>query len=173
MTSQRSTAARTPAKATKPAATTSSAKQRSIVSFFQKAPPSSPAAPASSPLAKASPTTKQSSCLKETTKANSLPKTTPLSKSKPKPTVAIKQTTPVPDSDVLEPPSSQENLDSTVKVNNAQECAATRADTERQKPSNKMDHGALPSSPTRKVRNSQCKILSRSATDAPEGQKGR
>lgn len=171
MASQRSTAARTPAKATKPAATTSSAKQRSIVSFFQKAPPSSPAAAASSPLAKASPTTKQSSCLKETTKANSLPKTTPLSKSKPKPTVAIKQTTPVPDSDAIEPPSSQENLDSTMKVKNAPKSAATRADTDRQK-SSKMSHDALPSSPTRKVRNSQCKILARSATDAPEGQKG-
>ncbi|KAF5260344.1 hypothetical protein FOXYS1_9006 [Fusarium oxysporum] len=151
MASQRSTAARTPAKATKPAATTSSAKQRSIVSFFQKAPPSSPAATASSPLAKASPTTKQSSCLKETTKANSLPKTTPLSKSKPKPTVAIKQTTPVPDSDAIEPPSSQENLDSTMKVKNAPKSAATRADTDRQK-SSKMNHDALPSSPTRKVK---------------------
>ncbi|UZP44921.1 hypothetical protein NXS19_012733 [Fusarium pseudograminearum] len=102
MTSQRSNVARTPAKSTKAAAPTSSAKQRSIVSFFSKAPPSSPAA-ASSPLAKPSPTPKQSSCLKETTKANSLPKTTPLSKSKSTPTTAAKQTTPVPDSDAIDP----------------------------------------------------------------------
>jgi DNA mismatch repair protein MSH6 len=54
--------------------------------------------------------------LKETTKANTLPKTTPLSKPKATPTASAKQTTPVPDSDVIEPPSSQENLDATVKV---------------------------------------------------------
>ncbi|KAH7251546.1 muts domain V-domain-containing protein [Fusarium tricinctum] len=135
MASERNTTARTPAKATKPPAPTSSAKQRSIVSFFQKAPPSSPTAPASSPLAKATPANKQSSCLKETTKANTLPKTTPLSKSNATPTASVKQTTPVPDSDVIEPPSSQENLDATIK-----------------KSSTKMNHDVLPSSPTRKIK---------------------
>ncbi|KAJ4004729.1 DNA mismatch repair protein msh6 [Fusarium irregulare] len=133
MASDRSTPARTPAKSTKASATPSSTKQRSIVSFFSKAPPSSPAA-ASSPLAKPSSTPKQPSCLKETTKANSLPKSTPSSKPKSTPTTA-KQATPVPDSDAIEPPSSQENLDATVK-----------------KSASKMKHDALPSSPTRKVK---------------------
>ncbi|KAL2676569.1 hypothetical protein Neosp_010332 [[Neocosmospora] mangrovei] len=104
------TTAKTPSRATKPAAPSSSAKQRSIVSFFQKAPPSSPA-PASSPLSKNTPANKQSLCLRETTKANSLPKPTP--KSTPK--TSNKLSTPVPSSDAIEPPSSQEN-ESTVKV---------------------------------------------------------
>ncbi|KAH7166331.1 muts domain V-domain-containing protein [Dactylonectria macrodidyma] len=120
-----SAAARTPAKATKPAATTSSAKQRSIVSFFSKAAPSTPAA-ASSPLSKVTPS-KQSSCLKETTKANSLPKAKPPLKP------SVKLSTPVPSSDAIEPPSSQENMDSGVKA-----------------PARKSD--ALPSSPSRKVK---------------------
>ncbi|RBR27091.1 uncharacterized protein FIESC28_00163 [Fusarium coffeatum] len=136
MASDRSTPARTPAKSTKASAPPSLTKQRSIVSFFSKAPPSSPAA-ASSPVAKPSSTPKQSSCLKETTKADTLPKSTPSSKPKSTPTTA-KQATSVPDSDAIEPPSSQENLDATVK-----------------KSASKMKHDALPSSPTRKVRNSQ------------------
>ncbi|UPK93202.1 hypothetical protein LCI18_004137 [Fusarium solani-melongenae] len=123
------TTAKTPSRATKPAAPSSSAKQRSIVSFFQKAPPSSPA-PASSPLSKNTPTNKQSLCLRETTKANSLPKPTP--KSTPK--TSTKLSTPVPSSDAIEPPSSQEN-ESTVK-----------------KPKSAMNNDALPSSPTRKVK---------------------
>ncbi|EEU38173.1 uncharacterized protein NECHADRAFT_48223 [Fusarium vanettenii 77-13-4] len=122
------TTAKTPSRATKPAAPSSSAKQRSIVSFFQKAPPSSPA-PASSPLSKNTPANKQSLCLRETTKANSLPKPTP--KSTPK--TSNKLSTPVPSSDAIEPPSSQEN-ESTVK-----------------KPKSTMND-ALPSSPTRKVK---------------------
>ncbi|KAI8659214.1 DNA mismatch repair protein [Fusarium sp. Ph1] len=122
------TTAKTPSRATKPAAPSSSAKQRSIVSFFQKAPPSSPA-PASSPLSKNTPANKQSLCLRETTKANSLPKPTP--KSTPK--TSTKLSTPVPSSDAIEPPSSQEN-ESTVK-----------------KPKSTMND-ALPSSPTRKVK---------------------
>ncbi|KAI8658225.1 DNA mismatch repair protein [Fusarium keratoplasticum] len=123
------TTAKTPSRATKPAAPSSSAKQRSIVSFFQKAPPSSPA-PASSPLSKNTPANKQSLCLRETTKANSLPKPTP--KSTPK--TSTKLSTPVPSSDAIEPPSSQEN-ESTVK-----------------KPKSAMNNDALPSSPTRKVK---------------------
>ncbi|KAJ4182391.1 DNA mismatch repair protein msh6 [Fusarium falciforme] len=123
------TTAKTPSRATKPAAPSSSAKQRSIVSFFQKAPPSSPA-PASSPLSKNTPANKQSLCLRETTKANSLPKPTP--KSTPK--TSTKLSTPVPSSDAIEPPSSQEN-ESTVK-----------------KPKSTMNNDALPSSPTRKVK---------------------
>ncbi|KAM6512989.1 DNA mismatch repair protein msh6 [Fusarium solani] len=123
------TTAKTPSRANKPAAPSSSAKQRSIVSFFQKAPPSSPA-PASSPLSKNTPANKQSLCLRETTKANSLPKPTP--KSTPK--TSTKLSTPVPSSDAIEPPSSQEN-ESTVK-----------------KPKSTMNNDALPSSPTRKVK---------------------
>ncbi|RSL50001.1 hypothetical protein CEP54_012154 [Fusarium duplospermum] len=123
------TTAKTPSRATKPAAPSSSAKQRSIVSFFQKAPPSSPA-PASSPLSKNTPANKQSLCLRETTKANSLPKPTP----KQTPKSSTKLSTPVPSSDAIEPPSSQEN-ESTVK-----------------KPKSKMNEDALPSSPTRKVK---------------------
>ncbi|RSM12089.1 hypothetical protein CEP52_002652 [Fusarium oligoseptatum] len=127
------TTAKTPSRATKPAAPSSSAKQRSIVSFFQKAPPSSPA-PASSPLSKNTPANKQSLCLRETTKANSLPK--PASKQTPKqtPKSSTKLSTPVPSSDAIEPPSSQEN-ESTVK-----------------KPKSTMNNDALPSSPTRKVK---------------------
>src|SRR5687767_9820430 len=96
-------AAQTPARDTKGASNASgsaSAKQRSIMSFFQKSSPGGPAAPASSPLAKVPSRTQASpSCLQETTKANSLPKTR-------KPT---KMSTPVPSSDAVEPTSSQEN----------------------------------------------------------------
>jgi DNA mismatch repair protein MSH6 len=99
MAADKATAARTPAKASKPAAATSSAKQRSIYSFFQKSSPA--AAPASSPLSKVSPSPSQTSCLKETTKANSMPKLK---------TSTSKISTPVPSSDAPEPPSSQENM---------------------------------------------------------------
>ncbi|QUC19056.1 uncharacterized protein UV8b_03297 [Ustilaginoidea virens] len=93
--------ARTPARpAAKPAGSaTASAKQRSIMSFFQK---SSPAGPASSPTTRDKVTPdSQPSCLKETTKANSLPKSKP----------SVKLSTPVPSSDAIEPASSQENDD--------------------------------------------------------------
>ncbi|RFU76982.1 dna mismatch repair msh6 [Trichoderma arundinaceum] len=96
-------AARTPAKATRPAAAAaSSTKQKSIMSFFQKSSPipSSPAA-----REKVSSDNQYSSPLKET-KANSLPKT----KASAKPL-----STPVPSSDAPEPTSSQENMESTVK----------------------------------------------------------
>ncbi|KAK7424011.1 DNA mismatch repair protein msh6 [Neonectria magnoliae] len=136
-------AARTPAKATKPAAASSSAKQRSIVSFFSKATPSRPA-PASSPLSKVTTDVKKS-FLTETTKANSLPKAKlPLKPS-------IKLSTPVPSSDAIEPPSSQENMDSGVKVaiDSLPSPTATPAKIKsEQAPIQKTD--ALPSSPTRK-----------------------
>ncbi|KFH47352.1 DNA mismatch repair protein-like protein [Hapsidospora chrysogenum ATCC 11550] len=89
--------ARTPAKAIARNSASSSAKQQSIMSFFQKSSPG----PASSPLSKVSP---DSTCLRETTKANTLPKVKPTSSAKKK-----KLSTPVPSSDALEPPSSQEN----------------------------------------------------------------
>ncbi|POR38266.1 DNA mismatch repair protein msh6 [Tolypocladium paradoxum] len=94
-----SSSARTPARPApkKAASVSSSSKQRSIVSFFQK---SSPAAtPSPAPREKVSPDPHRSSCLQETTKANSLPK--------PKP--SAKPATPVPSSDAFEPPSSQGN----------------------------------------------------------------
>lgn len=87
-------AARTPARAA-PKATPAS-KQRSIVSFFQKSSPAT-STPTAAPSDKVS-SGSQPSCLQET-KANSLPK--------PKP--SAKLVTPVPSSDALEPPSSQEN----------------------------------------------------------------
>ncbi|KPM44629.1 DNA mismatch repair protein msh6 [Neonectria ditissima] len=137
-------AARTPAKATKPAAASSSAKQRSIVSFFSKATPSRPA-PASSPLSKVTTDARKSSCLKETTKANSLPKAKlPLKTS-------VKLSTPVPSSDAIEPPSSQENMDSGVKVVVDSLPPPTTTPTKiksEQAPIHNSD--ALPSSPTRK-----------------------
>ncbi|UNI24880.1 DNA mismatch repair protein msh6 [Purpureocillium takamizusanense] len=88
-------AARTPARAA-PKATPAS-KQRSIVSFFQKSSPaaSTPTAASSSDKVSSGP---QPSCLQET-KANTLPK----------PKASAKLVTPVPSSDALEPPSSQEN----------------------------------------------------------------
>ncbi|KAF7553926.1 hypothetical protein G7Z17_g3292 [Cylindrodendrum hubeiense] len=135
-------AARTPAKATKPAASTSSAKQRSIVSFFQKAAPSTPAA-ASSPLSKVTPS-KPSSCLKETTKANSLPK--PKIPLKP----SVKLATPVASSDAIEPPSSQENMASGLKVAKPLSSPTASLAKPKQVPTDKSD--ALPSSPTRKIK---------------------
>ncbi|CAH0023915.1 unnamed protein product [Clonostachys rhizophaga] len=107
-----SAAARTPAKslgAKSAASVSSSAKQqRSIKSFFQKSSP----APASSPATASKPSpdpASKSSCLKETTKNNSLPKTKPAPAFNP--ATKVKLSTPVPSSDALEPPSSQENMD--------------------------------------------------------------
>ncbi|KAM3555223.1 hypothetical protein MY1884_005710 [Beauveria asiatica] len=96
------TPARQPAKAA--ASISSSAKQRSIMSFFHK---SSPAA-TPSPAARKQVSSDPSSCLKET-KANLLPK----AKS------SQKLSTPVPSSDALEPSSSQENLDAVSCSKNA------------------------------------------------------
>lgn len=129
---------RTPAKvvgAKSGPAASSSAKQRSIVSFFQK---SSPAGPASSPSAKVQPppaSSPSSSCLKETTKANALPKPSPFNlsaKSKKK------MQTPVPSSDAIDPPSSQENYDTEVPSSAIAKSTAVTP----------VVHG---SSPTRKV----------------------
>ncbi|KAL2208282.1 DNA mismatch repair protein Msh6 [Sarocladium strictum] len=95
--------AQTPARDAKTATPAAgSAKQRTIMSFFQKSSPGGPA-PASSPLAKVSPRTQASpsSCLQETTKANALPKIRKPSK----------MSTPVASSDAVEPTSSQENHD--------------------------------------------------------------
>ncbi|KAK5993017.1 DNA mismatch repair protein msh6 [Cladobotryum mycophilum] len=95
--------ARTPARLTRPAPSVSStAKQISIMSFFQK---SSPVAKSPSVREEVSSDPKPSSLLKETTKANSVPKIK----------ISAKLSTPVPSSDALEPPSSQENLDATPK----------------------------------------------------------
>lgn len=137
-------AARTPARpAAKPASSvSSSAKQRSIMSFFQK---SSPGAGANSSPAngeKVSPEP-NSSCLQETTKANFLPKAKP----------ARKLSTPVPSSDALEPPSSQENIDS---VTNAAVKAAKSSPTMAVEAKAKAKPRAAAtavagSSPTRKV----------------------
>ncbi|PNP46094.1 hypothetical protein TGAMA5MH_02129 [Trichoderma gamsii] len=95
-------AARTPAKATRPAAAASSAtKQKSIMSFFQK---SSPVSSSPATREKVSSDILYSSPLQET-KANSLPKTK----------FFAELSTPVPSSDAPEPTSSQENMESTVK----------------------------------------------------------
>ncbi|PHH61702.1 hypothetical protein CDD81_8047 [Ophiocordyceps australis] len=87
-----SSSARTPAKTP-----SSSSKQRSIASFFQK---SCPAVNQSS-----SPDSGRSPCLQESTRANSL--ALPKLKSRPKP--SDKLSTPAPSSDALEPLASQEN----------------------------------------------------------------
>ncbi|KAL7897129.1 muts domain V domain-containing protein [Trichoderma sp. SZMC 28014] len=94
-------AARTPAKATRPAAAASSTKQKSIMSFFQK---SSPVSSSPATREKVSSDILYSSPLQET-KANSLPKTK----------FFAELSTPVPSSDAPEPTSSQENMESTVK----------------------------------------------------------
>ncbi|KAM0262124.1 hypothetical protein ACHAQJ_001866 [Trichoderma viride] len=122
-------AARTPAKATRPAATASSSvKQKSIMSFFQK---SSPVSSSPAIREKVSSDNQYSSPLKET-KANSLPKTKP----------SAKLSTPVPSSDAPEPTSSQENMESTVKRSKGKFAEAT---------SNKASESEIPpSSPTRK-----------------------
>lgn len=118
-------AARTPAKATRPAATASSAtKQKSIMSFFQK---SSPVASSPAAREKVSSDIHYSSPLKET-KANSLPKTK----------FFAELSTPVPSSDALEPTSSQENMESTVKRSKVKFAEASESEV-------------APSSPIRKV----------------------
>ncbi|PNP51768.1 hypothetical protein THARTR1_07537 [Trichoderma harzianum] len=122
-------AARTPAKATRPAAAaSSSAKQKSIMSFFQK---SSPVSASSAAREKVSSDNQHSSPLKET-KANSLPKTK----------APAKFSTPVPSSDAPEPTSSQENMESTVK----------RTKSKASEPRSVKDEGSevAPSSPIRK-----------------------
>ncbi|KAL6888030.1 muts domain V domain-containing protein [Trichoderma evansii] len=119
-------AARTPAKATRPAAGGSSTtKQKSIMSFFQK---SSPVASSPATREKTSSEMQWSSPLKETkAKANSLPKTK----------FFAELSTPVPSSDALEPPSSQENMESTVKPSKVKFAEAPESDV-------------APSSPIRK-----------------------
>ncbi|CRK21250.1 hypothetical protein BN1723_012313 [Verticillium longisporum] len=106
MVEKRATPARTPARLSK---TPSGSTQKSITSFFSKpATSSATKAAASTPTSTATPTQKppkmESPCLKESTN-----KSNTLSKIK-RPT----NVTPVPSSDALEPPSSQENMDSTV-----------------------------------------------------------
>ena len=92
----------------------STGKQRSILGFFSKAggATASGAGQSPSPAASSSGRKKkdtETQCLKESNKSNSVPTS--------KRPVNI---TPVPSSDALEPPSSQENIDSaTVKVFNA------------------------------------------------------
>lgn len=117
-----SSATRTPAKAVSTKNTASSTKQRTIASFFQKSSPavkSSPAAATASlqqTPSQVSPSLPPSSShLQETTKANSLPKAKPhksVTSFDPKAKANKKLlSTPVPSSDVIEPPSSQENMD--------------------------------------------------------------
>ncbi|KAG6079813.1 hypothetical protein E4U15_003600 [Claviceps sp. LM218 group G6] len=136
-----SSTARTPVRpSAKPAGTVhSSSKQRSIMSFFQKSSPG----PASSPTSrdKVSPDPQRSSCLQETTKANSLPKPRAKSTSKP----LVKLSTPVPSSDVIESPSSQENADPVSTVKSTARSNAKR--THDKKPS-----AVMTSSPSRKVK---------------------
>jgi len=145
---EKSTAtARTPARpapASKKSGTASTGKQQSILGFFSK---SSAAAdnngPASSPLAKASSSAKDLPArpLKETTKSNSM-----LGSKRPS------NVTPVPSSDVVEPLSSQENMDtSTVKkVGDSSQSPFTSAKiVKKQVFDKKVSAG---SSPSRKVR---------------------
>lgn len=133
--------ARTPVRpSAKPAGTVnSSSKQRSIMSFFQKSSPG----PASSPTSrdKVSPDPQRSSCLQETTKANSLPKPRAKPPSKP----LVKLSTPVPSSDVIESPSSQENADPVPTVK-----STTRSNAKRSH--DKKPSAVIASSPSRKVR---------------------
>ncbi|KAL9949896.1 DNA mismatch repair protein msh6 [Verticillium nonalfalfae] len=126
MVEKRATPARTPARLSK---TPSGSTQKSITSFFSKpATSSATKAAASTPTSTATPTQKppkmESPCLKESTN-----KSNTLSKIKRPANV-----TPVPSSDALEPPSSQENMDSTV----------TKKAT--------ITSNVLPSSPSRKTR---------------------
>ncbi|KAG6162947.1 hypothetical protein E4U27_003518 [Claviceps purpurea] len=133
--------ARTPVRpSAKPAGTVnSSSKQRSIMSFFQKSSPG----PASSPTSrdKVSPDSQRSSCLQETTKANSLPKPRAKPTSKP----LVKLSTPVPSSDVIESPSSQENADPVPTVK-----STTRSNAKRSH--DKKPSAVIASSPSRKVK---------------------
>ncbi|KAK3182547.1 DNA mismatch repair protein msh6 [Lecanicillium sp. MT-2017a] len=130
--------ARTPARVT-PSSVSSSAKQRSIMSFFQKSSPGAGANSSPTPREKVSPDPNPS-CLQET-KANFLPKAKP----------ARKLSTPVPSSDMLEPPSSQENIDSVSKATvKAAESSPTVAVESNAKPRPAMAVNG--SSPTRKGR---------------------
>jgi DNA mismatch repair protein MSH6 len=134
------TPARQPAKAA--ASISSSAKQKSIMSFFQK---SSPAA-TPSPAARKQVSSDPSSCLKET-KANLLPK----AKS------AQKLSTPVPSSDAIEPSSSQENLDAVSRSKHAPS-SPTMALKATPKPRSAIKDSAG-SSPGRKVSQAQASIV--------------
>ncbi|KAI1487387.1 muts domain V [Biscogniauxia mediterranea] len=97
------TPAKTPSSSKKtPSATSTGAKQQSILGFFSKASQSQHASKSSTKQPASSP------CLKETTKSNSLQ----LNK---KPSTV----TPVPSSDAIEPSSSQENLDSAATLKTA------------------------------------------------------
>ncbi|KAK2608567.1 DNA mismatch repair protein msh6 [Conoideocrella luteorostrata] len=135
--------ARTPARpAAKPAGSvTSSAKQRSIMSFFQKSSPG----PASSPTTrdKVSPDSQRSSCLQETTKANSLPQRKP----------SVKLSTPVPSSDAIEPPSSQENADPALTKNPVRNAllSPTRMNSSAKRASGATSESVIGGSPTRKA----------------------
>ncbi|KAG6059312.1 hypothetical protein E4U17_006499 [Claviceps sp. LM77 group G4] len=147
--------ARTPVRpSAKPAGTVnSSSKQRSIMSFFQKSSPG----PASSPTSrdnKVSPDPQRSSCLQETTKANSLPK----SRAKPTSKPLVKLSTPVPSSDVIESPSSQENADPASTVRSTARTNAKR--THDKKPS-----AVITSSPSRKAK----KVVSYAESSDDEG----
>lgn len=153
-----SSAARTPAKAVSGKTAAPATKQRTIASFFQKSSPavkSSPAAAASSPLqqtpSQVSPSLpKSSSHLQETTKANSLPKTKSqrtVPKFDPKAKTNKKLlSTPVPSSDAIEPPSSQENMDD--ETPNRLPAATTLTGKVK---SVKIEPAANGSSPSRKV----------------------
>ncbi|KAK4192141.1 putative DNA mismatch repair protein msh6 [Podospora australis] len=105
------TPAKTPSTAKKSGQAPSTGKQQSILGFFSRTPGASSAggAPNSSPLVRSTTTTKKSTspqCLKETTKSNAMIE--PRRKAK---------ATPVPNSDAIEPASSQENRDvSTAKA---------------------------------------------------------
>ncbi|CAI4219273.1 unnamed protein product [Parascedosporium putredinis] len=108
--------ARTPAKTPSsqkkgPTGSASAGKQQSIMSFFGR--PSATPSSAASKSKAAAPQSSPVPCLKETTKSNSLPR----------PRAA--NITPIPSSDAVDPPSSQENMDSTVtKVRSAAAAAA-------------------------------------------------
>lgn len=138
MAAEKAATARTPARAAKPPPSSSNSKQKSIKSFFSKVPARTPTA-ASSPLSKVSPAIKKSSFLQETT-ANSLPKAKPL----------VQSTTPVPSSDAIEPPSSQENMPSTVKVDQSLPSPVS-SPAETGSKQVKFNKTTLASSPTRKV----------------------
>lgn len=126
------TPARTPSAQKKTAGPASGGKQQSILGFFSKgsAAKTTPSVPKDT---ESSPT-----CLKESTKTNFL--------ARPDRSAV----TPVPSSDAIEPPSSQENIDSaTVKVPSpALPSPVSPAEILKQTPSTRI---LMSSSPTRKV----------------------
>ncbi|KAM0274952.1 hypothetical protein ACHAQH_007720 [Verticillium albo-atrum] len=145
MVEKRATPARTPARLSK---TPSGSTQKSITSFFSK-PATSSATKAAAPTP--TPTTTQtqksskieSLCLKE-----SMTKSNTLSKIKRPSNV-----TPVPSSDAHEPPSSQENMDSTVTKVGSRRWPSLSASADSviaQKAFGSSN--ALPSSPSRKTK---------------------